>query len=120
MKGNKRSIGFTHAWNGIKEVARTERNFRIHLLATLLVFAAGIVFKLTVTEWLIIVLAVGLVLVAEITNTAIEKMMDYLKPGLHPSAKVIKDIAAGAVLVAAVTSLILGILIFLPKLYSIF
>ena len=120
MEDKKRKIGFNYAWNGIKEIAQTERNFRIHLLATLLTITAGFLFKLTMVEWAIIVLTIGLVLMAEVTNTAIEKLIDYLRPEIHPAAKIIKDVAAGAVLIAAIIAAVIGLLIFLPKLYNFF
>ncbi|RHW33157.1 diacylglycerol kinase family protein [Oceanobacillus profundus] len=120
LKDKKRKIGFNYAWNGIKEIAQTERNFRIHLLATLLTITAGFLFKLTMVEWAIIVLTIGLVLMAEVTNTAIEKLIDYLRPEIHPAAKIIKDVAAGAVLIAAIIAAVIGLLIFLPKLYNFF
>ncbi|MBP2078161.1 diacylglycerol kinase family protein [Oceanobacillus polygoni] len=120
MKDKKRKIGFSYAWNGIKEIAKTERNFRIHLLATFLTVAAGFLFKLTMVEWAIIVLTIGLVLMVEVTNTAIEKLIDYLRPEIHPTAKIIKDVAAGAVLIAAIIAAIIGLLIFLPKLHILF
>lgn len=120
LRDKKRKIGFNYAWNGIKEIAKTERNFRIHLFATILTASAGFVFKLTMTEWAIIVLTIGLVLMAEVTNTAIEKLIDYLKPEIHPTAKIIKDIAAGAVFITAIIAAIIGLLIFLPKLYIFF
>lgn len=120
LKDKKRKIGFSYAWNGIKEIAQTERNFRIHLLATLLTITAGFLFKLTMVEWAIIVLTIGLVLMAEVTNTAIEKLIDYLRPEIHPAAKIIKDVAAGAVLIAAIITAVIGLLIFLPKLYNFF
>lgn len=120
MNDKKKSIGFAFAWNGIREVARTERNFQIHLAATLLVVVAGFFFQLTYIEWGILILVIGLVLVTEITNSAVEKMMDYLKPDMHPTTRVIKDVAAGAVLMSAIIAVIIGLLIFLPKLYVLF
>ncbi|SEQ17902.1 undecaprenol kinase [Virgibacillus subterraneus] len=122
LNGNqrKKSIGFSHAWNGLKEVTKTERNFKIHLIATITVIIAGILIQLTLIEWAIIMLTIGLVLVAEATNAAVEKLIDYVKPDTHPLAKTIKDVAAGAVLLAALTALIVGMIIFLPKIYGLF
>ncbi|MFC4558849.1 diacylglycerol kinase family protein [Virgibacillus kekensis] len=117
--GKKRSIGFSFAWNGLKEVTRTERNFRIHVIVAVLVVAAGLLSQLNRLEWAIIILTIGLVLVAEITNTAVEKMMDYVKPDIHPLAKTIKDIAAGAVLLAAIIAVIVGLTIFGPIAYNL-
>ncbi|WP_245843792.1 diacylglycerol kinase family protein [Oceanobacillus rekensis] len=119
MKDKRRRIGFSYAWNGIKEIYKTEYNFRIHLIAAVLAIVAGFTFHLSNMEWAIIVLVIGLVLMAELINSVIEKMIDYLKPEIHPSAKIIKDVAAGVVLITAIIALIVGLLIFLPKLDSI-
>ncbi|MYL46612.1 diacylglycerol kinase [Virgibacillus halodenitrificans] len=119
LKG-KRSVGFTFAWNGLKEVTRTERNFRIHLFITALVLTIGFLVELNWLEWCIVIFAIGLVLVTEVTNSAIEKMIDYLNPAIHPSAKIIKDMAAGAVLIAAIIAALIGLIIFLPKIYMLF
>nr|WP_223280549.1 diacylglycerol kinase [Virgibacillus halodenitrificans] len=119
LKG-KRSVGFTFAWNGLKEVTRTERNFRIHLFITALVLTIGFLVELNWLEWCIVIFAIGFVLVTEVTNSAIEKMIDYLNPAIHPSAKIIKDMAAGAVLIAAIIAALIGLIIFLPKIYTLF
>lgn len=118
-KSRKRSIGFSFAWNGLIEIVKSERNFRIHLLATIIAVLLGVLVKLSQIEWIIIILVIGIVLVAETTNTAVEKLIDYLKPDIHPSAKITKDIAAGAVLIAAVMAFIIGCMIFLPKMYNL-
>ncbi len=112
-------FGFAHAWNGLKEAARTERNFRFHLAAAFLVVATGVFFRIETSQWAIIMLASGMVLTAELINTAIEKTMDYLKPDIHPRVKIIKDIAAGAVLIAAIFAAAAGLFVFLPELYAI-
>lgn len=117
-KHKRKFIGFAYAWNGLVEVTKNERNFRIHLLATVLVILVGLIVKLSLFEWMIAFLAIGMVLVAETINTAVEKLIDYLKPDIHPAAKVIKDISAGSVLVAAITAFIIGCLLFVPKLYK--
>src|SRR5690625_7843206 len=89
------------AWIVLNTVVKTEKTFQFHLIATALVIIIGVVCRLNGVEWSIIFLAIGLVLVAEMINTVVEKMIDYIKPDLHPQAGVIKDMAAGAVLVAA-------------------
>ncbi|WP_337018991.1 diacylglycerol kinase family protein [Oceanobacillus massiliensis] len=119
LKDKRKIIGFSYAWNGLKEIVRSERNFRIHLTITVLVIITGLLLHLSALEWGIIILTIGLVLTAEVTNSAIEKTIDYLRPEIHPSAKVIKDVAAGAVLVAAVISVVIGVLIFWPKIESL-
>ncbi|WP_404453048.1 diacylglycerol kinase family protein [Virgibacillus necropolis] len=120
LEDKKKSIGFSFAWNGLIEMIKNERNFRIHVLATVIVVLMGVLITLSYLEWMIIILVIGIVLVAETTNTAVEKLIDYLKPDIHPSAKVIKDIAASAVLIAAIMAFVIGCIIFVPKLYSLF
>lgn len=116
-KQGKSLFGFSYAWDGLKAITRSERNFQIHMIAAVCVIIAGFVFRLSILKWAMIILVIGLVLVAEIVNTAIEKMMDYVKPDSHPQAKTIKDMAAGAVLVSAVIAVVVGMLIFVPELY---
>lgn len=121
LNGKKnQKIGFSFAWNGIQEVFKTERNFRIHILAALLVVITGFLLKITRYEWLAICLTIAFVLVSEAMNSAIEKTIDYISPNIHPAAKQIKDIAAGAVLIAAIVAIIVGIIVFLPRLYHVF
>lgn len=114
LKENKDFIGFSFAWNGLK-VMVTERNFRIHLIATLLVIIVGLYLRLHAIEWAIIVVVIGIVLISETINSAIEQVIDYLKPDIHPTAKLIKDISAGSVLLASFIAITVGAIIFLPK-----
>ncbi|GEN31069.1 diacylglycerol kinase [Cerasibacillus quisquiliarum] len=114
MKGKKPSIGFKYAWSGIYFVIKEERNFRIHLFITSLVVFTGIMLKVSRFEWLALLLVIGLVLVAETVNSAIERLIDYVKPDIHPMAKKIKDLAAGAVLIAAIISVFVGLIVFIP------
>lgn len=118
LEGKKGYIGFSHAWNGLKVMVK-ERNFRIHLIATLLVILAGIFFKLNVQEWSLLILVVGAVLISEVFNSIVEQMIDYIKPEIHPTAKRIKDMAAGSVLLATIVAVIIGIFIFFPKIIDI-
>lgn len=120
LEDKKKSIGFIHAINGVKEVLKTERNFRLHLLSAILVIIAGIWFNLEPSEWIAIVIVIGLVFTTEIINTAIEDIINYIKPEIHPSAKRIKDLAAGSVFIASITAFIVGVIIFLPKLLTLF
>lgn len=119
LEGKKGYIGFSHAWNGLKVMVK-ERNFRIHLIATLLVIIVGIYLKLNVQEWTVLILVIGAVLISETLNSVVEQMIDYIKPEIHPTAKLIKDMAAGSVLLATIVAIIIGIIIFLPKLIDIF
>ena len=119
LKDKKKQIGFTHAWNGIKETVKHEYNFRIHLMATFIVVSCGIIFQISWIEWMLVCVAIGLVLVTEMINSVMEAMIDYLKPEYHPQAKYIKDSAAGAVLISAIIAVIIGTIIFIPSLYKL-
>lgn len=116
MKGKKRKIGFTYAWSGIVAAAKTELNFKIHLVCGILAVLLGFILKLSPLEWVILLIVINAVLVAELFNTVIEEIIDYVKPELHPTAKYIKDVAAGAVLLTAITAVIIGCLLYIPKL----
>lgn len=120
MKDNKPFVGLSFAWNGLLHVIKNERNLRIHIFITIVVIAIGYYFTLTLIEWTIIFLVIGFVLVTEVFNTVVEELINYLNPTIHPTAKVIKDMAAGAVLLAAIFSIIIGLLIFAPKVYELF
>ncbi|GAA4301766.1 diacylglycerol kinase family protein [Compostibacter hankyongensis] len=111
-----RLCSFRYAFSGLLRFFRTEHNAWIHLLAAVLVVLAGLVFRLTKGEWTGIAFSIGLVLCAEVFNTCIEKMMDLLSPVRDERVKYIKDLAAGAVLVAAATAAVIGLLIFIPRL----
>lgn len=104
------SLGY--ACRGVIHVMRSERHFTYHLIAAALVIVAGWVAHITIFEWIALTVAIGLVLLAEMLNTAIERLMDLLHPEVHPQVKVIKDVAAGAVLVAAIAALIIGVMVF--------
>lgn len=114
---NKRGIGLSFAINGLIEAFKRERNFRIHLYVTGIVISISIYVKLTPVEWLFIITAIYFVLVAELINSLFERVIDYIKPDYHLQAKIIKDIAAGIVLLTASLSVIIGLIIFLPKLF---
>lgn len=120
MKGKKHRIGFIYAWNGLLAAAKTEKNLQIHLIAAVLVILAGFYFQVSAVEWMLLIAVTGFVLAAELANTAVEKMIDYFKPEIHPAAMFIKDIAASSVLIAAVTAAAIGLIIFVPKFYNFF
>lgn len=107
---------FRFAFNGIVAFLRSEPNGRIHLVATIIVVLLALWLKCTLTEWALLTMAMALVWVTEMLNTAIEKIMDHLNPERHPAVKWIKDVAAAAVLMAAVAAAVTGGLIFIPRL----
>jgi undecaprenol kinase/diacylglycerol kinase (ATP) len=110
---------FAFAWQGLRSCFLTQQNFRIHLMALLMVIILGSVLKINKTEWLIITVCSMLVLSMELLNTAIEKICNLITKDIHPVIKVIKDIAAAAVLIVAFGSFICGIIIFLPKILDL-
>lgn len=116
---DKRGIGLQYAWNGLKLAFIEERNLRIHVLAMVVVLLTSFYFKLNAIEWLFILFAIQTVIVTELINSTIERIIDYMKPEIHPKAKVIKDIAAGTVLIGALFSIVVGLVIFLPKLLKL-
>jgi diacylglycerol kinase (ATP) len=106
---------FTYAGAGISQFLRREHNAWIHLAATIGVLIAAVVLKVSPLEAVALVSVIGLVWVTEMLNTCLEKTADLISPEDHPEIKFIKDLAAGAVLVAAITAVIIGLIIFIPK-----
>ncbi len=115
----KQLRSFVYAWRGIRSCVGKEQNLSFHLIATVVVVIAGFGFGVTRTEWLVIVLCIGMVIAAELFNTAIERVVDLASPGRHPLAGSAKDIAAGAVLVCAAAAAIIGLIIFVPYLVEL-
>jgi diacylglycerol kinase (ATP) len=111
----KRALSFRFAFNGVKSFFREEHNARIHLVATVTVFTGAWLFRLPLREIILLIIVAGFVWAAEIFNTAVEKIMDFISPARHPQVKLVKDLAAAAVLVAAFTALATGLFIFIPK-----
>ena len=115
---NRRAQSFAHAGRGILLLCLTQWNFRIHLVAGLAAICLGWYFQILPTEWLVLILAIGLVLSAEALNTAIERMVDRIEPQRHPAARDAKDLAAAGVLIASVCSFIVGVILFGSRLVS--
>jgi diacylglycerol kinase (ATP) len=110
----KRAESFTHAWRGIGIFLKGTHNAWVDVAVLIAVIAAGIVLGISRTDWLFIVFAAGLVFTAEAFNTAIEIDIDLTSPEYHPFARDTKDVAAGAVLLAAIAAAIIGFLVFIP------
>ena len=110
---------FTHAINGIIYVFKKEQNFRIHIIATILVIIAGILFSIDKIEWMMIVIAISIVSAFELVNSAIEYLCDFVSPQYHDKIKRIKDASAGAVLISAIGAFVLALVIFLPKILEL-
>ncbi len=114
----KRLRSFIFAIKGVKWLLKTQHNAWIHLFATVVVIAAGFWFSLTAVEWALVALAIGFVFAAETFNTAIEMLVDKISPDYDAMAGRIKDLAAGAVLLAALTAVVVGIMVFGRKIWS--
>lgn len=106
-----------HALRGWKFVLKTQKNTWIHSLAAILVFVLGFWLQLPARDWAVLVLTIAMVFTAEFINTAIEAVVDLASPDTHPLAKVGKDVGAGAVLVAALSAVLIGLLILGPPLW---
>lgn len=111
---------FKYALNGIAISFKEQLNIKIHLATVLLVVCAGLYFGITLIEWILLVITIALVIGLELVNSAIENLVDLISPQQHPLAGKIKDIAAGAVLVVAIASLVIGALIFYKYVNMIF
>ena len=122
MKQQKFSIlnrfkSFKYAFNGIKILLKEEHNARIHFFALILVVIAGAIFKISLPEWISIIIVSGIVISAEIFNSAIENIADFISPEKNDQIKRIKDLAAAAVLFGSSVAIIVGLLIFIPNIF---
>lgn len=108
------------ALSGLLHAARSQPNFRIHVVVAALVVVAGLVLRISRVEWAIIAALTAVVIALELLNTAIEAVVDLASPAIHPLAKTAKDTAAAAILVAAAGSVVAGAFIFLPRLWQLF
>lgn len=109
--------GFKYAFKGLHYAFKTQINFKIHTVFACLAIVLGVLLRLSVAEWLWIIASVGLMLITELINTSIEVLVDLVSPEFNPKAGIVKDVSAGAVLVAAFLAVIIGICIFVPKLF---
>jgi len=104
-----------NAFRGILAAVKTQHNLWIHTAAIIVVVIAGFIFKISLVAWGLVVLVIGLVITLEIMNTAIERLVDLISPDYNKEAGLIKDIMAGGVLAAAIIAVIIGLLVFLPR-----
>lgn len=111
---------FRHAGKGLVRAIRKEQNFRIHFLIAIFILLSAYYFRISSFEFIIIIILITLVFVLELFNTIFERLVDLLQPRIHHYAKEIKDINAAVVLVAAISSFIIGLIIFLPRVFSLF
>ena len=114
-KTKKLINSFKYAIEGIISSFRTEQNMKIHVFIMIVVIILGIILKLSALEWIILTIVIALVISAELFNTTIETVVDMITKEKNEKAKLAKDVAAGAVLVLAIGSVIIGLIIFIPK-----
>ncbi|MDP2175434.1 MAG: diacylglycerol kinase family protein [Bacteroidota bacterium] len=116
---SNRLKSFKHAGNGLRIFIREEHNARIHFLIAFVVIIMAFYFRIDVIEWVAILFAIGFVLTTEIINTALENICDLISKERNERIKTIKDLSAAAVLISAITALVIGIIVFLPKLFTL-
>ncbi len=116
----KRVKGFGYAFRGVYFLAKSQHNAWIHLIIAFLVIFVGVFLEVSITEWCFLIFAIGFVISAEAFNTAIEELTNLVSPEHNKKAGIVKDVAAGAVLITAIIAALIGIIIFLPKIIILF
>jgi undecaprenol kinase len=111
-----RILSFKYALEGIATALKDEPNIKIHAILALIALILGFLLGISLSDWLVILIVIGIVFSVEMTNTAIEELANAFTSETHPSAKKAKDIAAGAVLIVSILALLIGVIIFLPYL----
>ena len=121
QKGLKKFINsFSYPIKGLKYAYRNEQNLAVDVGIAILVLITGFIFKISAHEWALLVLTIGLVISCELVNTAIEAVVDLVTEEYHPLAKVAKDTAAAAVFIFAIVAIVVGLIIFLPRVINLF
>lgn len=118
MRSRNMLESFRFAFAGLWYALRTQRNTRIHLIIAAAAIALGVWLDLSLTRWALLTLTIGFVLVSEMLNTVAETLVDMISPGYHPLAKIVKDVTAGAVLLTAIVSVVVGLLVLGPSLWA--
>jgi diacylglycerol kinase len=112
--------GFKYAFSGLWYALRTQRNARVHVSIAILAILLGVVLHISAIEFALIFVAITGVFIAEMFNTVFELCIDLASPDYHPLAKIAKDVAAGAVLLSATLSIIIGLFVFVPHIWELF
>lgn len=115
----KRARSFVYAFKGIFYMMRTQHNFWIQMVIGILTIVLGFVLKISLMEWCLVILSIGMVLGAETFNSAVEALTDLVHPDHDPKAGLVKDLAAGAVLITAIVAAAVGLMIFIPKIIAL-
>jgi diacylglycerol kinase (ATP) len=109
--------GFGFAFSGLKSFFINEKNSWIHLFAAICVIVAGYVLGISTIEWIAIIFAIGLVVSLELVNSSVETLADFISPEKHEKIKTVKDLAAAGVLISAIAALVIGLIVFMPKIF---
>jgi diacylglycerol kinase (ATP) len=116
---SERIKSFKYAFAGLKTLFIEEHNARIHLIAAVIAIALGFFLKISLNEWISLVVVMGLVFICELINSSLEVLADFTSPEKHPQIKKVKDLAAASVLISALVALVVGIIIFCPKIIAV-
>ncbi len=119
MRAGSLTLSFRFAFQGLWYALRTQRNFRVHCAITLAVIVMGLLLGISPDQWAVLAVVVGLVFQTELTNTAVEAIVDRISPEYHTLAKIAKDCSAAAVLVTAIAAVVTGLLIFVPRVLAL-
>jgi len=111
---------FKFAFNGLCSLFKNEHNSRIHLLATVISIALGVIFKINFIEWSLLIIVIGIVFLSELLNSSLESLADFIEPEWNKQIGKAKDYASAAVFISAVVSIIVGGIIFVPKILDLF
>jgi len=117
-KKNPVSTSFKFALEGLKLAFLSEPNFRVHTLFAITVLILALILGFNLAEWTILLFTISFVIVMELFNTAVEAIVDLVSPEIKPKAKIAKDVAAAAVLISAMVAVIIGFVLFIPKIFS--
>jgi diacylglycerol kinase len=116
MRSENLIAAFRHAFSGWIYAVRTQRNARVHLMATILVIGISAWVGLTADQWCLVIFAIALVWISELANTALESLVDLVSPEYHSLAKIAKDVKAASVVIAVLAASLVGVIILLPAL----
>ncbi len=121
MSKQQQTLGksFINAFAGWKYFVLNDRNGQIHTGFTCIAIVAGFLLHISAVEWMFIIGCIAMVTALEMLNSCLEKLCDMVQPNFHPTIKIIKDVSAAAVTIAAIASVIIGVIIFLPKILSL-
>ena len=115
-----RLLSFKFAIKGLKSLIKNEHNARVHLVAAIVAIILGIILKISASEWSVLIVVIGVVFLSELFNSSIETIADFVQPEWDDKIRIVKDYSAAAVIISAIISLIVGGIIFIPKIFAFF